>query len=374
MRIGILTFWWSNDNYGQLLQCYALQKFLRDRGHEAFVIRYDYTSDIPTTPFPVRCLKAMNPARLLRFVLYKKHLRDVAREQKTNDRHFDDFRGQYIEWSEDTYPSYADLRGNPPEADAYIVGSDQVWNFGSYPFKRILGKLHAYMLDFGSLDTRRISYAASWSVTSLSKELIHEITPLLKKFDYVSVRERNGIALCGQCGCHNSEQAADPTMLLCADEYRCLYRNAKIRVPDRKYVLLYMLNNKHDFDIDSVYIFAEERSLDVIYVTGNGVIDGHKKFFATIEEWLYLVDNAEYVITNSFHCCVFSLIFCKHFSAIMLSGNHSRMNVRLESLWMQFAIKPRYITDSDFSVLDEDYTYAKMPSFPARLTEVLNAK
>ena len=72
MKIGIMTFWWSNDNYGQLLQCYALQKYLRDSGHDAFLIRYNYTTDIKKNPLFLRALKALNPLLLARYLLQKK--------------------------------------------------------------------------------------------------------------------------------------------------------------------------------------------------------------------------------------------------------------------------------------------------------------
>lgn len=61
MKIGILTFWWSEDNYGQQLQAYALQKYLRNAGHDAFLIRYNYENDLGRTNFFVRILKALNP-------------------------------------------------------------------------------------------------------------------------------------------------------------------------------------------------------------------------------------------------------------------------------------------------------------------------
>lgn len=69
-----------------------------------------------------------------------------------------------------------------------------------------------------------------------------------------------------------------------------------------------MLGNECDFDIQNVYDWAGKNSLEVVYVTGNAIVDNNKKFFATIPEWIYLIDNAEYVITNSYHCGVFSTI------------------------------------------------------------------
>lgn len=354
MKIGILTFWWSNDNYGQLLQCYALQKYLCDAGHDAYLIRYDFRPDIPKNPFLLRCLKAFNPLKLIKFISYKKHNFQVSSEQTKNDRHFDDFRNKYIVSTEKIYLHYSELESNPPEADVYIVGSDQVWNFSFYKnLHRCRNLIHAYFLDFGKAETRRISYAASWSCTDLSEEVIKEIHPLLAKFDYISVREKSGIEMCRKCGCKNAELVPDPTLLLNAENYRKLYEDNEIRKPQRPYILLYMLNNQCDLDIQKVYDFAQSKNLDVVYVTGNGVVDGRKKFYATIPEWLYLVDNAEYVITNSFHCCVFSLIFKKKFACVPLSGSMSGMNTRIETLCEMFGIKTRWL-EENFNVLEED--------------------
>lgn len=95
------------------------------------------------------------------------------------------------------------------------------------------------------------------------------IEPLLNRFDYVSVREESGINLCRKCGRNDAEWVCDPTLLLSAEIYRSLYRENKIQKPDGKYILLYMLNNRCDFDIQSVYDFAKNKNLKVVYVTGN---------------------------------------------------------------------------------------------------------
>ena len=338
MKIGIMTFWWSNDNYGQLLQCYALQKYLRDAGHDAYLIRYNPSKDgTAVTPLHRKLVKALNPLCVYRHIKYKIRTRKIAEERRVYDRGFSNFRERYIVQSEKIYGSYQELKENPPEADCYIVGSDQVWNFSFYgsDLKYKLPVIHAYFLDFGSPDVKRMSYAASWSVHSLSRKLIDEIKPLLQKFSYVSVREENGIELCRQCGYESAELVCDPTFLLEAKMYRTLYQSENVQKQEQKYLFLYMLNNQCGFDIQKVYDFAADRQLKVVYVTGNGVLDKREKCFATIPEWLSLVDNAEYVVTNSFHCCVFSSLFGKKFGVVKLKGKYAGMNTRMESLFNQ---------------------------------------
>ncbi len=368
MRIGIMTFWWSNDNYGQLLQCYALQRYLQDAGHDAYLIRY---KNEECSPLWKKILKAFNPYLLYRHMAYKMKARRIRSEQLKNSRRFDEFRKTYMVQSEAFYASYSQLRESPPQADYYIAGSDQVWNFSFCKKIRRNSDVHAYMLDFGTETTKRMSYAASWSMDSLSSKLIAEIRPLLQRFSYVSVREEQGLELCRQCGYGQAELVCDPTLLLEAGAYRNLYRSEGVQPPQHKYLLLYMLSNQCDFDIQRVYDFASERELEVVYVTGNGVLDKREKRFATIPEWLSLVDNAEYVVTNSFHCCVFSSLFGTKFGVVRLTGRMAGMNTRLESLFRQLEMEPRWVGD-DFAVLDRDYT-ARPVNASQKFLELLNA-
>lgn len=377
MKIGILTFWWSNDNYGQLLQCYALQKYLRDAGHDAFLIRYDSRNDFIRTPFILRCFKALNPVLLFKFLQHKINSKKLLEESKLNDRHFDDFRLNYIVQSENVYTSYNQLKENPPEADVYIVGSDQVWNYSLFKtVNNCKNLIHAYFLDFESTQTKCISHAASWSCSDLRSDVIEEISPLLKKFDYVSVREKSVINLCRKCGYDTAEFRCDPTLLLTAENYRSLYKeNDGTSKRKNPYLFLYMLNNTCDFDIQKVYEFAERKNLEVVYVTGNGKIDRYEKTFATIPQWLSLIDNAEYVVTNSFHCCVFSLLFEKKFGVVPLAKTLAGMNSRIETLSEIFGIKPRWIMEDDgeeFFVLEEEMNPVLQIKNGFDLREILN--
>lgn len=354
MKIGIMTFWWSNDNYGQLLQCYALQKFLIKKGHDVFTIKYDPIKD-SQTPMRFKLLKVFNIKKVIHVIKMQINKRKIQKEQLSHDRGFSYFREKYLCFSEKTYYNYRDLELQPPKADIYIVGSDQVWNFTLRDFHTVRNLIHAYMLDFGEDTTKKLSYAASWGTSRNKKNIINEVSPLLKRFSYVSVREQSGIRLCEECGVSNVDWTPDPTMLLEAEDYRKLYRIECNKIKDKPFLFLYMLNNTCDFDIDNVYKFAKGKGLNVIYVTGNGVVDNKEKEYASIPEWLWLIDNAEFIITNSFHCAVFSTLFNKQYGVIRLTGKFTGMNKRLESLFSRFDIKERYITNNDFSVLETFY-------------------
>jgi hypothetical protein len=356
-----MTFWWSDDNYGQILQCYALQKYLRDAGHDAYLIRYDPGNDYVKTPIRKKIIKAFNPVKLCNFLIYrlKKRIIYDELEKKNTLRKFKEFKDRYIQQSEKIYYSYKELTDSPPEADVYIAGSDQVWNPDCIRYTITNNQLKAYFLDFGSSKITRISYAASFGNEIVPDNFIQEITPLLKKFDYVSVREKSGLDICRKCGLDNAEWVSDPTMLLKAADYRALYAHEPISKIEKPYCFLYILNNPYNFSIKAIYDWAKRKKLEIVYVTGNFKHDTYGKMYAAIPEWLYLIDNAEYVITNSFHCSLFSLVFQKRFGVIPLTGKDIGMNSRFDSLFEKFEVNQRFI-DSSFAVLDTDINWNKV--------------
>lgn len=349
MKIGILSYWWSQDNYGQLLQCFALQYYLRKNGIDAFHIKYDSRNDLQQRSLFSYFLRLINP-----FALLSKISRKINKKNTVFiDRKFDDFRFSNIQFS-NLYKTYDELKENPPEADIYIAGSDQIWNFYQYDLSQVKNQINAYFLNFGSSSVKRVSYAASWGKFTIKRNFIDFISPLIKKFDLVSVRENSGINLCEKCGIENSWLISDPTFLLSADEYRQLYKNNISNYVQKKYVLLYLLANTINFQIEKIYQWAKQEGLHVVYVTGNGRVDNYKKEYPTIYEWLYLIDNAEYVITNSFHCSVFSALFKRKFGVIPLTGKEKGMNDRFISLFKFLKIQPRFIESKDFSNLMKD--------------------
>lgn len=362
MKIGIMTFWYSNENYGQQLQCFALQKYLRDAGHDAYLIRYDkwndydeihkVSSNTKAKPIWKKLHKALNPILLYKYLQQKRKSTILAKEQKNNNkREFEKFRDKYIKKSK-IYCFYDELKENPPEADAYIAGSDQVWNPDLLFYSK--KSTAAYFLDFGCSQTKKMAYAASFgrSFTDNDNEFITKITPLLKKFNYISVREKTGLTFCEQCGINNADWVPDPTMLLKADDYRALYKNESFKKPKKPYCLFYFLGNECDFPVKSVYKWAKIKKLEVIYISANNQNDKYKKNYATIPEWIYLVEHAEFIITNSYHCCVFSLIFQKKFGVVSLAKKFAGMNDRLDSLFELLQIEERYL-NTDFSVLEK---------------------
>lgn len=376
MKIGIITFWWSDENYGQQLQVYALNKYLKNQGHEPFLIRYYMNPDLASVSFWRKITKIFNPIKLIRYICSKVKLKLVEKQNRFHPRYFNDFRNETIQQSR-IYNSYEELKNDLPDADCYIVGSDQVWNPActTHDFKNRNRVLQSFFLDFVPDSIPRLAYAASFGTINFPKEWLDFVTPMLQKFSFISVREKSGVMICNNC-MRTSEKmhdnvhwVCDPTLLLSSLDYRTLYklyqakdRSQHLYVKDHseeRYILLYYVDNGGEFNIDAVYDFAKEKGLNVYYITANGYIDKYSKIFPNVPQWLELVDHATYVITNSFHCCVFSIIFHKQFCAIPLNGKNGGMNDRLNSLFEICRMKPRlvYLKDRsiDFSILDEVY-------------------
>lgn len=338
MRIGTVTLWDSENNYGQILQCFALIKFLRIHGHEAFLIKFKQSNK--QLNYFRRILNGVrillkSPSLFIEILHFKKL--DYNIKKSYVDRKFSIFRDKYIPSTEKVY-NENELFANPPHADAYICGSDQIWS-----------EVNPIMyLQFTSPKTKRIAYAASFGGKTPSD--IDKLKEILKTFDYVSLREKSGVDLCQKLGYNNAELVPDPTLLLTADIYRNLCTNQIVE--NDKYILLYLLGNEIPVSVESIFEFASRNNLRIKYVASQGRIDEYPKIYPTIEEWINLIDNASYVITNSYHGTIFSLLLNTPFAVIPLSGMFSRMNVRIYDLLSKYELTNRIIKDKLEVVLD----------------------
>ena len=350
-----MTYWWSSDNYGQLLQCFALQQYLRNVGFDVYLIRYYPRSDVARLSMWKKILKIFDPVMLKRYFVYRKRKVFGENNNRDNLRGFASFRDKHIRQSEKIYYSYKELIENPPIADVYIVGSDQVWNTFGTSIHRGINRVNAFLLNFGDSSIKRISYAASFGKTQneLGSDFVEVFTPLLQKFNYVSVREISGLEICKLCGIDDAEWVPDPTVLLDAEAYRFLYdAEQMVKKTNKPYCFLYLVGNQFTFPVQAIYNWAKKKKIEIVYIAGNWRQDKHEKTYATIPEWIYLLEHAEYVLTNSFHATIFSLLFRKNFCIIPSVGEGVGMNSRFDSLFQLFGIENRFV-NTDFSIFDE---------------------
>lgn len=326
MKICILTQP-LGTNYGGILQAYALQKVLRDMGHDVTTLRF--RPDVPWVPSGYK----KHLLTLRRFVSkYIKGNNSIVycnpdRQTRFAYRELDRFIDTQMHCLEVKAPlSFHDL----PTFDTFIVGSDQVWRPAYSPC------LPNFYLDFlGNAPAKRIAYAASFGVDiwEADEEMTTRIRPLAQQFDAISVREKSGINLCKEhLGVH-AKWMPDPTFLLSANDYLNLCHSIQtIREP---YIAAYILD-KEDEVLQFVDRVAKELKLPVKNF-------GHFDWSTcsdSPEFWIDVISHASFVLTDSFHGTVFSLLFERPFLTLI---NSERGTSRFTSLLDSVGLRNRLI-------------------------------
>ena len=230
--------------------------------------------------------------------------------------------------------------------DAIVVGSDQVWRPKYY------GKIENAYLGFAKgWNIKRIAYAASFGTDDweYTDEQTKECGELLKKFDAISVREASGVTLCKEHFGVEVQHVIDPTMLLYKEDYIRLIEAAN--TPKAKGTLLNYILDETPGKKELIEQIAKDKSLVPFRV--NSRVEDHKALLKEriqppVEQWLRGFYDAEFVVTDSFHACVFSILFGKPFVVI---GNKKRGMARFESLLKMFGLEDRLVSCS------EDYNH-----------------
>lgn len=337
MKIGILTLP-LNTNYGGILQAYALQTILKRMGCEVNVIekkKRPLSLSIQEKPicYGKRIVKNLIGRKCPVFYEQK-----FNREQPIIQKNTDKFIHKYIHLI--TYNNFSDIKES--EYDAIIVGSDQIWRPKYFRIDKIE---NAYLKFAEDWNIKRIAYAASFGTDQweYTKKQTEECGRLLKKFDVVSVRETSGVDLCRNKFGVEAQHVLDPTMLLTKEDYIKLFEADN--TPKSKGNLLCYILDETEEKKTLIKRIADEKGLMPFNVKSrsndiNSPISD--RILPPIEQWLRGFYDAEFVVTDSFHACVFSIIFNKPFIAY---GNARRGMSRFTSLLDLFGLKDCLITN-----------------------------
>lgn len=370
MKIGVLTHSGSDDNYGQIMQAFALQKYLIGKGHDTFLIKYSSDNDKSKDSFAwikdiIRFFLRLISKKRRDSYNYIKYLQTLSKENiiKNEKRQFKKFLEDNINLTR-IYSSYAELQSDYPQADVYIVGSDQVWN----------PSLHnpttaAWYLQFGDAKTKRISYAASIG-RSINEDEKAKFLKYLSIFDGISIREESSCQYCQNIGLKNSKLVVDPTILAPFSVYEP-YIN-KEAIPSKSYAFLYYLNveTKEELAWSQLHSFINREGLNLRTVSSSGyfpaqsLIPGYDNEYLTIPEWLTAIYHSKCVITTSFHGVVLSILMHKPFVAIPLTNQYKSGNVRLVSLLNDLGLSDRLLSESRTidSILHSDINWSIVDS------------
>ncbi len=326
MKIGIVTQPLLN-NYGGMLQNFAMQRALAKLGHEAITIDY---------------IPRMSVGRFVK-IWIRNHLYNLfhstprpiptSRVSRTRHPHFAAFADKHISLTKAVH-GYSPKLVSEYQFDAILSGSDQVWR-PRYN-RKVLTNMY---LDFvkDNMGVKRIAYAASFGVDNWEYRPLksRKCRKYAKKLDAISVREESGVTLCRDNLRVEAIEVLDPTLLLAAEDY--MQTCTSVPRSEERYVAAYILDATPE-KIALVEREAARRGVACrIYGAGDQVE-------LSVEEWLAMFRDAECIVTDSFHGCVFSIIFRKEFAAII---NRKRGASRFISLFGKFGLLDRVVIDAE---------------------------
>lgn len=309
-KVGILNLQYSN-NFGACLVAYALQTAIEKCGSKAEII--DFRPLGKSSVFSRRYWL-----------------------ERTIGKNFERFRQKFLKRSPVCYHA-EDLCEMNRRYDTFAVGSDQVWRF-LYVFKSI----PEFFLEFAKSHKTLFSYAASFGVDFWEGDdkATETASRNLARFNAVSVRESSGEEICRKTFGVEAKQVLDPTLLLKAEEYEPIIRSEKLDIAPH-YIAEMLLDSNEEAD-KKVKEMAASRGYRIENIYGNSrLVKGQSiMFFRSVPQWLGLIKNAEFVVTDSFHCVCFAIIFKKPFICVV---NPERGISRLDSLLRLFGLRNRLV-------------------------------
>lgn len=341
MKVGILTYH-NACNYGAVFQAYALCEFINAMGHECRIIDYrneNVENQYKFAPIFKNNTPMINLKRNLSVI-------KVVLGKKRN------FRKWHSDLRKTVLVTKGELKKISNDFDRIIAGSDQVWN------TKCTGGDYSYLLDFVDEADKKISYAASFGSVGVPEESKEEYARLLSEFSLISVREQSGAdivkRLCGK----DAEVVADPVFL----PDRSLWekrRSAKQKYSN--YIFVYQIGCNVKFN-EYVHKLSEKTGKKIVYVTDhlrNNLDYGLKsidKSAASPEEFIRLLSDSDYVVTNSFHCTALSVIFNKDFNAVVKGSEKDGYNTRIYDVLKKFGLENRIVNDKTGNTGKIDYT------------------
>ena len=348
MKVSVITRHAIN-NYGSLLQAYATQLAIEKLGYEAEIL--DYVRKDEQYENMAQTQLTHNRRWNRNFLTRAVYLMWQKPEYVESGKKFEQMQRQYLKLS-NRYSDKDILKVNPPVADVYCTGSDQVWGpVGTEKYDPV------YFWNFLPASRKKIAYAASFGRTEFDDTTVAVYKELLKSYDSVCVREKSAMEILHQLKITSGEQVLDPTLLITDKEWINILGDK--RVEEHPYILLYTLGNTSYTD-QFARSFAKKKKMPLIRVTAarHWRTRGSKNvLLPDLGEFVSYIRHASYMITNSFHGTALALNCGTQFVDI-LPGITQTRNVSILEL---VGLKNRIITDfSDFSVFDNPIDFGSV--------------
>lgn len=334
MKVGVLTLRF-HSNFGFIMQAYAMQYVIKQLGHEPYTY---YTKVVEEK----RINKAKQVIKNCLLKLIRKYNGPVIPHWPTNEDYeiIDTYTNQFVFDNIALTPYFSSIkeleRYDHRCFEAFIVGSDQVWR------EEFSLNIPTYYFDFVKHPAKKISYAASFGVSKIDypKSLINKCKRLIRDFSFVSVREKEGVTICRENFGVDAVQVLDPTMLVDDKQYSSLADKSTKKYPD-KYIITYILDETNK---STEFVAKLSKQLDLPVVN----ILSYKKGkivtpYPSIYDILKGFRDADFIVTDSFHASVFSILFNRQFCVLK---NPYRGISRITTLLNTFCISDRIVDDT----------------------------
>ena len=335
MKIAILTFH-AEINYGANLQAFALSKYLSSLGHDVFFIDYLGSHDKRSILDFVRGWIGKTAASTKSKI--KAKINDIYRS-----RIFKSFREEHFQLTIARYTSLRELVDNPPDADCYIVGSDQVWSTAIVNSRA----LPVFLLAFGDKKIRRIAYAVSSGGEEFSRDQHVKIRECLIRFCAIGVREESLGEYLTKIGLPENEWVPDPTMLIDWDKH------FDLRLVDRKNKIgLFILKSKNleNITISGIKLNSGNCKLD------SGLIDIslHR---LTPEEWVCTIRSLAFLVTDSYHAALFA-IYTRTPFVFVSWGEQVKRDIRIRSVLNRLSLTEQIKSSIELTELNNNQDWS----------------
>lgn len=348
-KIGIITIY-DDNNYGNRLQNYAVQEIVKKYAEKVVTIKNQTITNKSENTFIKNILRKIKGEYIL--------LRQYIKSNKKRLKRFKEFDKNI-----NLTKFYFDFCHKNYNYDAYIVGSDQVWN-------PKFDRLRDFELLTFTNCKEKIALSASFGVTNLKEKDTLNAKNALTEFKKISVREDTGKEIINNMtGRKDVETLVDPTMLLDEKDWKIVEKRPRQlnKLIEKKYILNYFLGNLSSKRKKEIERIAKENNCKII-----NILDENDPFYQTgPSEFLYLERNAFLICTDSFHSCIFAILYNRPFIVFDREDNNEKMNSRIETLlnkfelenhWFSEKIKPVQIEcdyNNAFKILEEERKKAK---------------
>ena len=346
MKVALITLH-AIKNYGSVLQTYATQRVLLKKGHEVEIINYIREKNLDSNLSNTWTKNDTGLKKIAKKIVLYPTLQAWKKI-------FNAYLNKYIVMSPTTYSNENDLLNHKVNADIFCTGSDQVWNSGWNE-----GIEKPFYLSFVPDNVPKISLAASIGKSELNKTECDAIIPFLKRYSYISIREMSSMLFLQSLGLKNVDFCLDPTLLLSKREWLD-HSETYLGLP-QKFILVYQLNHDSKFDAYAVEI-AKRKGLPLYRICTRYDqirLPGKPIFIPKVEQFVYLLDKATLVLTNSFHASA----FCINLNTNFVSICPNEYSCRITDLLDLFSLsKKRLKNYNDYDIPDIMINYDKINS------------